>query len=308
MNVLVAGGGADNIAKQCGGWTLTWLGAENSNPDFPGATSIFEGIRSAVQAAGGKATLSVDGTFESRPDVAIVVFGENPYSEWVGDIQSIAYPSTPAFDSESDLPPPPESGVLGHGEARTREATRVRSTLNSADADTPNRDLALLLRLKNKGIPVVSIFLTGRPLWITPELNASDAFVVAWLPGSEGGGISDLLFRDASADVRYDFTGKLSYSWPRDVHQTPINRGDRNYHPLFPYGFGLTYRMGDRQHAQHAHTSSRSYRSPTSPVRGVHRSVRGFPIGFVRPTGHAGMAGHHSGVFGSMMFFSTAMA
>ncbi|HEX6178841.1 MAG TPA: glycoside hydrolase family 3 protein, partial [Thermoanaerobaculia bacterium] len=79
-NVLIAGDGADNIAKQSGGWTLTWQGDGNTNADFPGATSIGAGIRTAVEAAGGRATISVDGSFAQKPDVAIVVFGENPYA------------------------------------------------------------------------------------------------------------------------------------------------------------------------------------------------------------------------------------
>ncbi|HVF16198.1 MAG TPA: glycoside hydrolase family 3 N-terminal domain-containing protein, partial [Steroidobacteraceae bacterium] len=82
MNVLVAGDGADNIGKQSGGWTITWQGTETTNTDFPGATSIFGGIKQTVEASGGKAMLSVDGSFTAKPDVAIVVFGENPYAEW----------------------------------------------------------------------------------------------------------------------------------------------------------------------------------------------------------------------------------
>jgi hypothetical protein len=66
-------------------------------------------------------------------------------------------------------------------------------------------------------------------------LNDCDAFVAAWLPGTEGQGIADVLFGD------YNFTGKLSHSWPRTMDQIPINSGDANYDPLFPYGFGLAY-------------------------------------------------------------------
>jgi beta-glucosidase len=197
--VLVAGDGADDVGKQCGGWTITWQGTENSNADFPGSTSLFAGIRDAVEAAGGTATLSVDGSFDSRPDVAIVVYGEDPYAEWHGDAKSIDYQG--------------ESGA----------------------------DLALLRRLRHSGIPVVSIFLTGRPLVVNAELDASDAFVVAWWPGTEGGGVADVIFRKADGERNYDFAGKLSYSWPGTPAQTTLNRNDRRYDPLFPYGFGLTY-------------------------------------------------------------------
>lgn len=209
--VLVAGDGADDIGKQCGGWSITWQGTENTNADFPGATSIFAGVRSVVESAGGTATLSVDGSFESRPDVAIVVFGENPYAEWFGDLRSIDYQA--------------EGGALKWID----------------DKGKAGSDLALLRRLKERGIPVVAVFLTGRPLVINEELGAADAFVVAWLPGTEGEGIADVLFRKKNGKVNHDFTGKLSFSWPRDVTQPTLNRNDASYQPLFPYGFGLHY-------------------------------------------------------------------
>src|SRR5260221_1174798 len=113
MRVLVAGDGADDIGKQTGGWTLTWQGTGNSNADFPGATSIFQGIRDAVSVAGGTATLSVNGSFNSKPDVAIVVFGENPYAEWHGDIRSIDYRSADTKEEIDLLRPAPESPVHG---------------------------------------------------------------------------------------------------------------------------------------------------------------------------------------------------
>jgi beta-glucosidase len=200
--VLVAGDAADNIAKQTGGWTLTWQGTENSNADFPGATSIFQGIARAVGEGGGKASLGVGlkpDVQKTRTDVAIVVFGEDPYAEWFGDLKSLDY-----------------RGAGGP-------------------------ELALLQQLRQASVPSVCVFLTGRPLWIEPELAACDAFVVAWLPGSEGGGVADVLFRKANGKVNYDFVGKLSFSWPRTASQTALNRNDPGYDPLFPYGFGLKY-------------------------------------------------------------------
>ena len=91
---------------------------------------------------------------------------------------------------------------------------------------------------KDAGIPVVSVFLSGRPLWVNPELNASDAFVAAWLPGTEGGGIADVLFR---TDPSFDFTGTLSFSWPATAMDFDNNINTENYAPLFPVGFGLSY-------------------------------------------------------------------
>jgi beta-glucosidase len=199
LNILVAGDGADNIPKQSGGWTITWQGTEVSNKDFPHGQSIWSGISDAVRAAGGQATLNPEGAFTKKPDVAVVVFGENPYAEMIGDRPTVEY-------SPSD-----------------------------------KKDLELLKRLKAAGIPVVAVFLSGRPLWVNPELNASDAFVAAFLPGSEGGGVADVLFKDAAGKVRPDFTGKLSYSWPKRADQTPLNVGDAGYDPLFAFGYGLKY-------------------------------------------------------------------
>jgi beta-glucosidase len=196
--VLVAGDGAHNIGKQSGGWTITWQGTGNENSDFPGATSIYTGIEQTVEAAGGEAELSIDGSFTEKPDVAIVVFGETPYAEGNGDIANVEY-------QRGD-----------------------------------KQDLALLKSLKAQGIPVVSVFITGRPLWVTPELNASDAFVVAWLPGSEGGGVADVLFSKPDGSVNYPMHGKLSFSWPADPFQNPVNKGDGKQ-PLFAYDYGLSY-------------------------------------------------------------------
>lgn len=199
-NILVAGSGADDIGRQSGGWTLSWQGDGNKNSDFPNAQSIYAGIAEAVKAGGGSARLSVDGRFETRPDVAIVVFGERPYAEGIGDVKTLEY--QPGDKS----------------------------------------DLALLKRLKAAGVPVVSVFLSGRPMWVNPELNASDAFVAAWLPGSEGGGIADVLIGDKAGRPRHDFTGKLSFSWPKTAGQFTLNAGQPGYDPQFPLGYGLTYR------------------------------------------------------------------
>ena len=74
---------------------------------------------------------------------------------------------------------------------------------------------------------MVSVFLTGRPLWVNPELNASDAFVVAWLPGTEGVGVADVLFANGDGAIRHDFKGRLSFSWPKSVDQVVLNSGRR---------------------------------------------------------------------------------
>ena len=108
-----------------------------------------------------------------------------------------------------------------------------------------DKDLNLMRKLKADGIPVVGVFLSGRPMWVNPELNASDAFVAAWLPGTEGAGLADVLIGTPTKAPRFDFKGKLSYSWPASPSQTPLNVGDPSYNPLFAYGFGLNYGSKD---------------------------------------------------------------
>jgi len=94
-------------------------------------------------------------------------------------------------------------------------------------------DVNKLAAFKKKGIPVVSVFISGRPMWCNPEINMSDAFIAAWLPGSEGGGISDLLFQ---RDPSFDFKGRLSFSWPKSAVVS------ENSESLFELGYGLSYK------------------------------------------------------------------
>jgi beta-glucosidase len=196
--VLVAGDAADDIGRQCGGWTLGWQSSGHSNRDFPHGESIYAGLRAALEAGGGSAQLSADGSYATRPEVAIVVFGERPYAEGAGDLRSIEY----------------QAGA--------------------------RRDLQLLQRLRAQHIAVVSVFLSGRPLAVDAEIDASDAFVAAWLPGSEGGGVADLVVGDAHGAPRYDFSGTLSFAWPASAAvrtaATPQTR--------FALGYGLNYPAG----------------------------------------------------------------
>lgn len=190
-NLLVAGDGADDIARQSGGWTISWQGTGIGNDSFPGATSLFAGIRNAVGQSGGTAQLSPDGSFTTRPDAAIVVFGETPYAEFQGDRATLAL--------DNELTAPYET----------------------------------MRKLKAQGIPVVAVMITGRPLYVNPALNIADAFVVTWLPGSEGGGLADVLIGDTDGKARHDFTGQLPAAWPKT---TEMADG-----VLFPFGYGLNY-------------------------------------------------------------------
>ncbi|MBV9344191.1 MAG: glycoside hydrolase family 3 protein [Gammaproteobacteria bacterium] len=195
QSVLVAGDGADSIAKQSGGWTIDWQGTE-PNQDFPHAETIYAGIARCVAAAGGRVQLSPSGEFAVRPDVAIVVFGENPYAEFAGDVATLEY----------------------------------------SPAD--KHDLALLRRLHALDIPVVAVFLSGRPLWVNAELNAADSFIAAWLPGPEGGALADVLFRKPDNTVHYDLRGRLPFAWPASPRPPDAATGEV---PLFPLGYGLSY-------------------------------------------------------------------
>ncbi|NLE01329.1 MAG: glycoside hydrolase family 3 protein [Fibrobacter sp.] len=198
--VLVTGRGADSIAMQAGGWTLTWQGTGNPNSDFGNATTILGGIKSAAKNVVFDAVC--DSISKDMYDVAIVVIGEKPYAEYKGDI---------------------EGGLtLEH-------------------AENYPEDIALLKKIKRTGIPVVTVLLSGRPLCVNKELNCSDAFIAAWLPGSEGAGIADCLFKTDDGRVVSDFSGTLSFSWPKTPCQATVNAGDDQYDPLFPVGYGLTY-------------------------------------------------------------------
>jgi len=184
--IFVAGRHADDIGLQSGGWTIEWQGAPG--PITPG-TTILEGIRDAAPA--GTVTYSVDGEGTAGHDVALVVVGEQPYAEYLGD----------------------RGDALGLDEF----------------------DLATLARVEAAGIPVVVVLVSGRPLVITDQLPRWSALVAAWLPGSEGDGVADVLFG------RHAPTGRLPVGWPRASWHLPFDPADPDGQPLFPYGFGLSY-------------------------------------------------------------------
>ena len=106
---------------------------------------------------------------------------------------------------------------------------------DAQDLSLSQEDVAAIENVKKAGIPVVVVLLSGRPMIIDRVLGQCNAFVAAWLPGTEGAGVTDVLFGD------YKPTGKLSVSWPRSMAQITMNFGDKNYDPLFKYGYGLSY-------------------------------------------------------------------
>ncbi|GLY54096.1 exo 1,3/1,4-beta-D-glucan glucohydrolase [Lentzea sp. NBRC 102530] len=191
--VLVVGKSADNIGNQTGGWTLSWQGTGNTNADFPNATSILKGIQDTLGTANVTFSATADGVDASQFDAVIAVIGETPYAEGVGDLGK-----------------------------RSFEAARLQP-----------QDLAVLDKVSGKGKPVVTVYVGGRALYMNKEINRSDAFVAAWLPGTEGGGIADLLIKGR----HNGFSGKLSYSWPGEA--CPALPGEPAKKPLFKLGYGL---------------------------------------------------------------------
>jgi len=186
-HIHVAGKSADDIGNQCGGWTISWQG--RSGPNTTGGTTILKAIQETVSPQT-KVTFSSDGSGAAGADLGIVVIGETPYAEMIGDRKSL---------------------------------------------DLADEDVAVVEKMKQAGMPVVVVLISGRPMIIDKVIDEADAFVAAWLPGTEGRGVTDVLFGD------FKPTGKLSVSWPRSMDQIPINVGDKNYDPLYKYGFGLSY-------------------------------------------------------------------
>ncbi|RZU44656.1 beta-glucosidase [Streptomyces sp. BK022] len=194
QKVYVAGSNADDIGNQSGGWTITWQG---SSGDITKGTTVLAGIREA----GGKVTYSKDASAPTAGnDVGVVVVGETPYAEGVGDVGN------------------------GH-----------ELTLSAADQAAVDKVCGAM--------KCVVLTVSGRPLLIGDRLGKIDALVASWLPGTEGGGVADVLYG------KRPFTGQLPVTWPRGEAQLPINVGDSVYDPQYPYGWGLTTQVGAKSSA-----------------------------------------------------------
>jgi beta-glucosidase len=179
LTYYVTGSGADDIGKQCGGWTIQWQGGLGN---ITTGTSIIDGVEEFA---------STNRTNEMKNyKAAIVVVGENPYTEMEGDSDKL-YLS--------------------------------------------DEDKASIEKVKKMGLPYVVVLITGRPLIVNDVIDESNAFLVAWLPGTEGGGVADVLFGKS------DFQGRLSFSWPKSMEDIPCNY-DNDCDPLFPLGYGLKYK------------------------------------------------------------------
>jgi beta-glucosidase len=188
--IVVVGKAADDLAIQCGGWTIDWQGPGTNQ--ILGGTTLLSAIRQAV-GNGTEVVYSADGRdldALKQAEAVIVAVGEKPYAEGEGDRQDLRL---------------------------------------AADATD------LIARAKAAGAPLVTVLFSGRPLVLGPALNLSDAFVAAWLPGTEGSGIADVLFGDCQP------SGKLPRDWPASNEQ--LSADHRAGQPLFPMGFGLTYNL-----------------------------------------------------------------
>ncbi|KHF98973.1 Lysosomal beta glucosidase [Gossypium arboreum] len=187
--ILVAGSHADNLGYQCGGWTSTWFGGSGR---ITIGTTILDAIR---ESAGDKTEVIYDecpstNTLAGQYSFAIVVVGEPPYAETLGDNKELVIP------------------------------------FNGSD----------IISSVAEKIPTLAILISGRPLVLEPQvLEKVDAFIAAWLPGTEGRGVTDVVFGD------FEFEGRLPMTWFRSKDQLPMNPGQNSYDPLFPLGFGLTY-------------------------------------------------------------------
>ncbi|MGD1947861.1 MAG: glycoside hydrolase family 3 N-terminal domain-containing protein [Croceivirga sp.] len=214
------------IARQAVRESMVLLKNNNSTlPINPSKTILVagDGANSISKVCGGW-TLSWQGTGHTNdefPNGETILSGiEEAVNEAGG---KVIYSADGTTDKKADVV------IAVYGEDPYAEFQGDRENLDFV----PNGfDVNILTEYKSKGIPVVSVFLSGRPMWANPEINVSDAFVAAWLPGSEGGGISDLLFQ---RDPSYDFKGRLSFSWPA----TAVYSKDTA--PLFELGYGLTY-------------------------------------------------------------------
>ena len=194
--IFLTGSHANNTGLQCGGWTNGWQGSITNN--ITGATSIQAGFD---EVASGARVTSADAA-----GTIVYVIGEVPYAEWYGDFRN--------------------------GDFNNKIITEASYT--GVSFGTTDSYISQIKTWQAAGHKVAVVFITGRPLPITSLIETADAFVVAWLPGSEGAGVADVLFGKVNP------TGKLPHTWPKDASQIPINEGDGKT-GLYPYGYGLTY-------------------------------------------------------------------
>jgi beta-glucosidase len=198
--IFVAGDGGNDLGLQSGGWTLQWQGQPGNDNE---GTTILSGVRAAISA---------DSHIEYNRDGDFSEFRNEDGSPQVADVGIVVIAEKPYAEGIGD----------------------------KADISLTEAEVKLITQTKRQSNSVIVILLSGRPRVITDEIPLADAWVAAWLPGTEGAGIADVLFGD------YPFSGKLSFSWPRSNQQLPININNSAGKtdcdaPLFPFGYGLKY-------------------------------------------------------------------
>jgi beta-glucosidase len=235
--VYVAGRNADDIGNQTGGWTIQWQGATG---DIIPGTTILEGIRQVAPRA--QVTFSADASAPTAgADVGVVVVGETPYAEGFGDVGG------------------PECGFCTPQQLEEKSLSLLAG------------DKAVVDKVCSAIAKCVVLVVSGRTQVVTDQLGSIDALVASWLPGSEGAGVADVLFG------RRPFTGRLSMTWPRAEAQVPINVGDANYQPLYPFGWGLRTDSGRERLADAVHDLQRSHpdRSADAALKDLRRALAG---------------------------------
>jgi beta-glucosidase len=173
--ILLVGKGADSMPMQAGGWSLTWQGDQTTTADYPNADTLLSAMRKTLGASAVDYSPDGSGVDPKRYRAIVMVAAESPYAEMKGDI---TFPAS------------------------------MRHTSRYPD------DLAALNRVSGKGVPVVTLLFSGRPVAANDLINRSDAFVAAWLPGTEGLGLTDMLFAGRNDGRGVNFTGRLSFDWP----------------------------------------------------------------------------------------------
>ena len=198
--IYVAGVGANDIGLQSGGWTLDWQGRVGNDNE---GTTILSGIR-AVADSVSQIEFSGEGDFSG--------FKNADGDPLIADVGIVVLAEEPYAEGMGD----------------------------AADISLTDMEFELIDKVSQQSDAVVVVLISGRPRVITDALPLADAWVAAWLPGTEGAGVADVLFGD------YPFTGKTAFSWPRSNEQLPINVNNSKDKagcdaPLFPFGYGLSY-------------------------------------------------------------------
>ena len=202
---LIVGEMSQHIENQMGGWTITWQGKSWEGTNI--SNEDFPNTKSIYQSLS-NFIIQNGGTVEYSEDGS---YKNKP------DTVIFVFGETPYAEGEGDI-------------------TNLNFSINNSNL------LRKMKMFKKNEIPVVSLFISGRPLIVDSEIKYSDSFVSIWLPGTAVEGINDVIFSNIDGSINYDFNGKLSFSWPSETSKNPLNKKDKYYNPLYEYGYGLTYK------------------------------------------------------------------